>query len=304
MGYRWQRRERLKPFGCGCAAAVSALKTRSLPVTNTATDLLKAGDLAGTLASLQDSIRAKPEDAKLRVLLFQLLCVMGDWKRAVAQLKLCAQLDAAALPMAQTYREAIICEVFREKVFSGEKDPLIFGQPQDWVALLAQATNALANGQVEHAVALRDKAFDTAPAARGEIDGTPFDWIADADMRLGPVLEIVINGKYFWMPFNVLASLRLEAPADLRDTVWTAANLTLQNGGELVGLIPTRYAGTAEHGDDAMKLSRITQWTDLGGDTFCGLGQRLLTTDQGDVPLMDARNLQFAPQPPAGAGHG
>jgi protein involved in temperature-dependent protein secretion len=103
-----------------------------LPVTNTATDLLKAGDLAGTLASLQDNIRAKPEDPKLRVFLFQLLCVTGDWKRAIAQLKLCAQLDAAALPMAQTYREAIICEVFREKVFSGEKDPLIFGQPQDW----------------------------------------------------------------------------------------------------------------------------------------------------------------------------
>jgi type VI secretion system protein ImpE len=274
-----------------------------LPVTNTATDLLKAGDLAGTLASLQDNTRAKPEDPKLRVFLFQLLCVTGDWKRAIAQLKLCAQLDAAALPMAQTYREAIICEVFREKVFSGEKDPLIFGQPQDWVALLAQATKALANGQADHAAALRDEAFEKAPATRGEMDGAPFEWIADADMRLGPVLEIVINGKYFWMPFNVLSSLRLEAPVDLRDTVWTAANLTLQNGGELVGLIPTRYAGTAERGDDSMKLSRRTQWEDLGGGAFGGLGQRLLTTDQAEVPLMDARNLQFAP-PPEGAGNG
>jgi type VI secretion system protein ImpE len=37
--------------------------------------------------------------------------------------------------MAQTYREGIICEVFREKVFSGEKDPLIFGEPVEWLAL-------------------------------------------------------------------------------------------------------------------------------------------------------------------------
>lgn len=271
---------------------------------NSAQDLLKAGDLAGTLAILQDSIRAKPEDPKLRVFLFQLLCVTGDWKRAVAQLKLCAQLDASAIPMAQTYREAIICEVFREKVFAGEKDPLIFGTPQDWVALLAQALKAHANGRAEQAASLRDQAFEKAPATRGEMDGQDFEWIADADMRLGPVLEIVINGKYFWMPFNVLASLRLEAPEDLRDTVWTAANLTLHNGGELVGLIPTRYAGTAERGDDAMKLSRSTQWEDVGGGAYAGLGQRLLTTDQAEVSLMDARKLLFHPDTSEGAGNG
>ncbi|WP_120504331.1 type VI secretion system accessory protein TagJ [Sulfitobacter mediterraneus] len=261
---------------------------------NTAQDLLKAGDLAGALAALQDNVRARPEDAKLRIFLFQLLCVQGNWERAIAQLKLCAQLDPSALPMAQTYREAIICEVFREKVFKGEKDALIFGEPQDWLALLAQALRALAKGDTAHAAKLREEAFEKAPAASGEIDGQDFEWIADADMRLGPVLEIVINGKYFWMPFNVLSSLRIEAPEDLRDTVWTAVNLTLNNGGELVGLVPTRYAGTVATGEDAMLLSRTTQWNDLGEGLFAGLGQRLLVTDAAEIPLMDARNIQFA----------
>jgi type VI secretion system protein ImpE len=263
-------------------------------VENTAQDLLKSGDLAGALAALQNDVRSRPEDAKLRIFLFQLLCVQGNWERAIAQLKLCAQLDASALPMAQTYREAIICEVFREKVFKGEKDALIFGEPQDWLALLAQALRALAKGDTAQAAQLREEAFDKAPAASGEIDGQDFEWIADADMRLGPVLEIVINGKYFWMPFNVLSSLRIEAPEDLRDTVWTAANLTLNNGGELVGLIPTRYAGTVATGEDAMLLSRTTQWDDLGEGLFAGLGQRLLVTDAAEIPLMDARNIQFA----------
>jgi len=263
-------------------------------VENTAQDLLKSGDLAGALAALQNDVRSRPEDAKLRIFLFQLLCVQGNWERAIAQLKLCAQLDASALPMAQTYREAIICEVFREKVFKGEKDALIFGEPQDWLALLAQGLRALANGKTAQAAELREEAFEKAPAASGEIDGQDFEWIADADMRLGPVLEIVINGKYFWMPFNVLSSLRIEAPEDLRDTVWTAANLTLNNGGELVGLIPTRYAGTVATGEDAMLLSRTTQWDDLGEGLFAGLGQRLLVTDAAEIPLMDARNIQFA----------
>lgn len=264
-------------------------------VQNTATELLKAGDLSGALASLQDAVRAKPDDAKLRIFLFQLLCVIGDWKRAVAQLKLSAQLDASALPMAQTYREAIICEVFREKVFAGEKDPLIFGEPQSWVALLAQGLKALAQGKPDRAADLRAEAFEKAPTTSGSLDEQDFEWIADADMRLGPVLEIVINGKYFWMPFNVLSSLRIDPPQDLRDTVWTAASLTLKNGGELVGLIPTRYAGTAERGSDAMKLSRVTEWEDLGSDTFAGIGQRLLATDLSEVSLMDTRNFQFAP---------
>ena len=100
---------------------------------------LKAGDLDATLTSLQDRIRANPSDAKLRIFLFQLLCVLGDWKRAITQLKLSAEMDEAATMMAKTYREAIICEVYRDKVFSGEKTPLIFGEPEEWLALLIQA---------------------------------------------------------------------------------------------------------------------------------------------------------------------
>ena len=44
-------------------------------------ELLKAGDPAGALAALQEKVRASPGDARLRIFLFQLLCVLGDWKR-------------------------------------------------------------------------------------------------------------------------------------------------------------------------------------------------------------------------------
>ena len=77
-------------------------------------DHLKAGDPEAALAALQAKVRADAADPKLRVFLFQLLCVLGDWKRAIAQLKLCAELDAGLTLMARTYREAIICEVYRE----------------------------------------------------------------------------------------------------------------------------------------------------------------------------------------------
>lgn len=254
---------------------------------------LKSGDLTATLAALQDKVRNNPADAKLRIFLFQLLCVLGDWKRAITQLKLSGEMDPAALMMAQTYREGIICEVYREKVFKGEKDPMIFGEPETWLALLIEAQKLLAQGKSAEAAKLREQAFAEAPAASGTVNGTPFEWIADADMRLGPVLEVVINGRYFWLPFAQIAKLEIEEPADLRDAVWTAATLTLRNGGEVVALIPTRYADTPEKGNDAAKLSRATEWEDAGGETFVGIGQRLFATDQDDVALLDVRELVF-----------
>lgn len=255
---------------------------------------LKAGDLDLALKTLQDKVRADPADAKLRIFLFQLLCVLGDWKRAITQLKLSAELDEAATMMAKTYREAIICEVYREKVFAGEKDPLIFGEPQEWLALLIEAQKLLATGKPEEAAALRARAFDAAPASAGMVNGDRFEWIADADMRLGPVLEVIVNGRYFWLPFASIAGLEIEPPSDLRDAVWTAGTLTLANGGEVPVLIPTRYAGTTQAGDHAALLARTTNWTDVGANTYIGIGQRLLTTDQADVAVMDIRSLSMA----------
>lgn len=253
---------------------------------------LKAGDPAAALAALQEVVRKDPSNAKHRIFLFQLLCVLGDWKRAVTQLKLSADMDKAATTMAQAYREAIICEVYRDKVFKGEKDPLIFGEPDEWLALLIQSQKALAAGQAEKAAEIRARAFEAAPTSSGVLNGTRFEWIADSDMRLGPVLEVIVNGRYFWMPFSKIDTLELEAPADLRDAVWMAGTLTPKDGGALAVLVPTRYPGAAEAGG-LIALARETNWIDCGADTFVGQGQRVLTTDQEDVAVMDLRLLKI-----------
>jgi len=158
-------------------------------------DSLRAGDPQQALKQLQDLIRAKPGDAKLRVFLFQLLCVLGQWERALNQLNVATELDASTLAMAQTYREAIKCELLRAEVFKGQKVPMIFGQPEPWLALLIEAL--LREGKGEHAAArtLRDQAFEQAPAVRGSVGDQAFEWIADAHMRPGPGTETVIQGK-------------------------------------------------------------------------------------------------------------
>ena len=266
-----------------------------------AEDLLKQGDLAGALDALQNAVRKAPADARLRIFLFQLLAVKGDWKRAVTQLKVCGELDKTALAMCQTYREAIISEVYREKVFAGEKAPLVFGQPQEWLALLIEALKPQAAGKAAEAAELRQRAFEAAETQPGTLNGVPFDWVGDADMRLGPVLELIVNGRYFWAPFAAIHKLAIDAPADLRDRVWMPAHVTWTNGGDAVALIPTRYPGTTASADDALKLGRSTVWDDIGAETWAGLGQRLIATDTGDTALMDVRELVIGPAPETAA---
>ncbi|HZN25613.1 MAG TPA: type VI secretion system accessory protein TagJ, partial [Burkholderiales bacterium] len=258
-------------------------------------ELLRAGRLDETLAALQQEIRKKPGDGKLRVFLFQLLAVLGQWERALAQLQVAGELDPAALPMVQTYREALRCEFLRQEIFAGKRAPMVFGDPDYWLALLLESLRLSADGEHGKAQPLRDKAFELAPATAGSLNGQRFEWIADADARLGPVIEAVINGRYYWVPFHRVRSIRIEDPADLRDTVWMPAEFRWANGGQVVGLIPTRYEGTAAAADDALRLARRTEWIEQGEGAYVGLGQRMFATDVGEYALMDVRSIELDP---------
>lgn len=259
-----------------------------------AEECLRAGDPEQALKLLQDQVRSKPGDSRLRVFLFQLLCVLGQWERALNQLDTAANLDPAALAMKQMYGEAIRCEVLRADVFAGRKVPLVFGQPDAWLALLIESLLRSAQGDADAAQSLRDQAFDQAPETSGVLDGKPFTWIADADMRLGPVLEAIVNGRYYWIPFARLARVTVEAPSDLRDAVWMPAYLQFENGGESPALIPTRYPGSEAAADGLLRLARKTVWEESSSEVYRGLGQRLITTDAGEFPLMDVRSVAIA----------
>jgi type VI secretion system protein ImpE len=258
--------------------------------------LINEGKLGAALTALQDMVRKDASNAKYRNFLFQLLCVMGQWNRALTQLKVAGDLD---LPMVQTYREAIQCEALRKDIFSGARAPLIFGEPAPWLGLLLDALRRDAAADHAGAAAARAQAFELAPAGAGSIDGVRFEWIADADQRLGPVLEAVVNGRYFWIPMQHIRRIELEAPVDLRDVVWCPASFTWTNGAQTVGLIPTRYEGTLESGDDALLMARRTEWDGEGAEVSRGLGQRMLVTDVGDHALMDVRLIEFDADPAA-----
>ncbi|MEE9318987.1 MAG: type VI secretion system accessory protein TagJ [Granulosicoccus sp.] len=252
------------------------------------------GDLDGALKQLKATIRDDPSSAKERTFLFQLYCVLGDWDRAFTQLSIAGDLDSDALLMVQTYRELLQCEMFRERVFAGDKLPLVMGKPPAWLGLLLRALSLSAANDGTHARKLCDEAFEQAGGCAGTIDGQPFEWLADGDMRIGPVVEAVIDGKYYWVPIDAIAEIKLSKPEDLRDLVWLPAQFKWSNDGASVGFVPVRYPGQKSVATDQHALARRTDWTDIGGEYFIGSGQKTFTSDTEEHPLLETRIIQFA----------
>ena len=59
-----------------------------------AEDYLRSGQLDEALTSLREAVKKSPADAKLRIFLFQLLCVVGSWDKALTQLQVLGDMDA------------------------------------------------------------------------------------------------------------------------------------------------------------------------------------------------------------------
>jgi len=264
-----------------------------------AEDLIKQGKVDEALAALEAEVRKNPADSKLRVFLFQILCIKGDWERALNQLAVAGEMDPMAMLMVQTCQSAISCERLREQVFAGGKSPLIFGEPADWIAKMVQAAGMDARGDSAAAAKLREGAFEAAPTTGGVIEVGPeddkvekheFEWIADSDSRLGPMIEAIVDGKYYWIPFERIRLIRIEKPVDLRDAVWTPCQFVWTTGAQGVGFIPTRYPGTQAKGNsDALRLARATEF-DADGTPR---GHRVWTTDAGEYNLLQVRAIRL-----------
>ena len=250
------------------------------------------------LRSLQDEIdaataavRTAPQAIKPRMALFQLACVIADWQRARTQLATIVKLDAEYAVLAQVYGHLIKAEVTRTRVFGGDEQPVALGQPTAWLAILAQALGCDRVGNASGASALRAWAREDATPRAGLLEGQSFAWIMDADPRLGPVLEIIADSQYRWLPFDGLRSLHAQPPQSIRDLIWQPVTAQLVNGTEFAAFVPTRYPGSEAHGD-TIRLARETHWIDANGGQI-GIGQRMLATDLSDHAFLDLRELSF-----------
>jgi type VI secretion system protein ImpE len=260
-------------------------------------ELIKAGELQQALSAAKQNVQANPADPKHRVYLFQLQCVLGQWKESLAQLSILNDMDADSSMFANVFSPVVESEILRSEIFKGSKTPIIFGEPEDWMGVLVHANQMAAQGEIAAYDEAQKRAFDKAPATKGKIDGTAFEWIADADTRLGPMLEVILQGCYRWVPFMRIASIKFEPTKNLCDLVWRSANFTWTNGGAASGFVPVRYFTSENCPDSAIQLARKTEWIKKSEQLFIGIGQRVLTTDQADTPILEIKEITLEVAP-------
>ena len=256
-------------------------------------EYIKNGNPIAAKEALMLLVREDPANVKHRIFLFQLCCILGEYDRALNQLTVIGEMSDKALAMVQSYRELLQCELLRIAVFNGEKSPLIFGEPEPWIGEIVESLKLHGQGKVDEAQALRLSAYTKLESISGTINDEPFAWIADADSRIGPMFEVIINGKYYWVPSNRISKIVVEQPEDLRDFVWIPAQFTWVNEGQTVGFIPVRYPGSENSDDGHIQLSKKTEWKQLLDDVYVGFGQRMLTTETSDYALLDIREINF-----------
>ncbi len=256
-----------------------------------ADELLASGDVAAARQQLIEEVRANPGDVGVRMFLFQMCALLGEWDRAKAQLETLAKLDPEARMLSVAYTQCIAAEATRADVFAG-KVPAPILYPVAWGDALAAGLMARQQGDAATADALYAEVFDAAPTTAGTTDTSlSFDWIADADPRLGPVTEAIIAGRYGLMPFAALESLSITPPADLRDTVWIQAEFGIVDGARVAGFIPLRYPGSEASQDAAIVRGTATGWAEDAGGEY-PLGHRLFAfSDDSEVPVQELREL-------------
>lgn len=226
--------------------------------------LFQAGKLDEAIQALGAEVRSNPLDAQRRSFLFELLAFAGEFDRAEKHLDVLAGASQQAAMGSLLFRSALHAERTRQAMFEAGNFPSTPARP-----------------------------------VSGTLNGRPFTTLTDADPRIGARLEVFAAGAYTWVPLEHVDTLRMQAPARLRDTLWaeakvvTAASFKGLELGDI--LMPVLAPRSFESDDGAVQLGRATEWVRWEDGTEAPLGQKLLLVDGEEFPILELRELKITP---------
>ena len=234
-----------------------------------AKQMLDAGNVNEAERALKAWLREHPSDSAQRTFLFELLCFSGAYDRARRHLAILAEDGPDQKLGAMLYFSALHAEEIRHNLFrTYEADA------------------------------------PASPPPPGLLNGKRFQSITDADPRIGARLEVFAAGSFLRIPFIHLATLKIEQPRRLRDTLWAPGAVATvahsQTSGLRDVLVPAVYPYSWRAEDQQLWLGRKTAQIVNSEGLEQTLGQRLLLVDGEEVPLLEIRSLEFdtVPEPP------
>jgi type VI secretion system protein ImpE len=257
-----------------------------------ASELYRAGRLADAIDAQIQAVKADPADQAKRVFLFELVVFAGDLDRARRQIDAVHYEEPDLMAAVGLYRSLVDAETARRRLFKEGLQPGFLADPPEHVKLRLEAVNLLRGNRAGEAAACLEKAAELTPAVSGVLNEKPFQSLRDCDDLFAGVLEVLSQGKYYWLPFEQIDVLTMNAPATPRDLCWVPAHLGIKSGPEGDVFLPALYAGSHESPDDQLKLGRATDWKTDEGAPVLGIGLRTFVLDEDLVTLLEWRQLE------------
>jgi type VI secretion system protein ImpE len=240
------------------------------------------------------SVRTEPSAIQPRVVLFELLCVSGDWDRAEAQL---ATLSKLGKPdMGTRYGTLLHAEKARERVLCGQQDVTTPTPAPDWLFRWQEAVAASSQKDWSKLRQVHAE-FQEQPSLAGKVNGHAFTAFADSDARFAPIFEIAVEDKYLWLPMADTQSVMFPSEADtLLDFLWRPAMFMPRAGGQaILGSLMGRLPGSTDPAlPGKIRLGRQIHWLE-GVDVDIACGQRIFVTDADSHPVSALKHINFEP---------
>jgi type VI secretion system protein ImpE len=264
-------------------------------MTEAASDLFRAGRLADSVAALTAEVKAKPADVDIRVRLAELLCFQGNFDRADKLLDAAGTLRPELAASIALFRQLIRAAVARRQTFAEGRLPEFLGEPPAWLRTALLGLTHLRTGDAAQALAALDQAeAERAPVAGTCDDGKRFENLRDLDDVTAGFFEVLTStGKYFWIPFERIASVEFRPPQRASDALWRRAEMSVIDGPDGEVFVPVLYDVEPEGLEEALLLGRETAWRDEDGAPVRGIGQRCLLIGEEAVPIMEIESLDF-----------
>src|SRR5262249_36182544 len=151
-------------------------------------------------------------------------------------------------------------EGLRRRLFRDGVPPEFFGETPEHVRHRLEAVNRLREGRAAEAADLLAKANAEAPSVSGRLNGKAFDGLRDLDDLFGTVLEVMAQGRYYWVPLEQVEAVAAKPPQVPRDLLWLPARLDLRDGATGEVFLPALYPGSHEHADAKVKLGQASDY--------------------------------------------
>ena len=262
-------------------------------------DWASEGGLEEAIDNVTETVRSQPDDPGLRMALFELLCFNGDLERAGRQLSILGKrhpdLGIAAIHL----QGLVAAEKQRRSVLTGAEDPRFIGEKPAWAPLQCELlVRASRNEDCSRFVGRPEMEYTGFAGVRlleskDKKLREPFTAIRDGDDLLAPIVEVILNYRYGWIPWERVRRLEVEMPVNQRDLCWVSGSIETVAEERSEVYFPAIGFDSYESNDDDLRLARVAAWEERAG-LLRNLGGKILLIDEVPVPLVELGVIEMS----------